>query len=69
MVGLLSRYPNFVPRLIGLKPEYLNPSDSNVFAQVNDDITDTSYDPNYIVTEIHQQQNLHDNLSLLTLTK
>ncbi len=55
-MGLLSRYSNFVPRLIGLKPEYLNPSDSNVFAQVNDDITDTSYDPNYIVTEIRQEQ-------------
>ena len=62
MVGLLSRYSNFVPRLINLKPKYLNPADSNALPQVSTDITDTSYDPNYIVTEIQQQQkNLTDD--------
>ena len=56
MVGLLSRYSNFVPRLISIKLERSQACNSKVFAQVNGDITDTSYDPNYIVTEIQQQQ-------------
>ena len=52
----MSRYSNFVPRLISLKPECLQASNCNAFAQVTSEITDTSYDPNYIVTEIRQQQ-------------
>lgn len=56
MVGLLSRYSNFVPRLISLKPEHLQAGNSNMFTQVSPELTDTSYDPNYIVSEIRQQQ-------------
>ena len=56
LVRLLSRYSNFVPRLISLKPEYLNSSLSNVSAPLATDLTDTSYDPNCIITEIKQQQ-------------
>ena len=55
-MGLLSRYSNFVSRLISLKPEYLNPSNINVFQQVDPEITDISYDPDCIVSEIRQQQ-------------
>lgn len=56
LVGLLSRYSNFVPRLISLKLERSQACNSKVFAQVSADFTDTSYDPNYIVTKIQQQQ-------------
>ena len=56
LVGLLSRYSNFVPRLIVLKPECLQTCNSNAFTQVATEITDTSYNPDCIVTEIRQQQ-------------
>ena len=56
MVGLLSRYSIYAPRLISLKLERSQASNSKVFAQVSTNFTDTSYDPNYIVTEIQQQK-------------
>ena len=56
LVGLLSRYSNFVPRLISLKPECLQACNCNAFVQVSDELTDTSYHPDCIVTEIRQQQ-------------
>ena len=55
-MGLLSRYSNFVPRLINLKPECLQAGNYSMFTQVSHELTDTSYDPNYIISEIRQQQ-------------
>ncbi|ACV21987.1 RNA polymerase sigma factor, sigma-70 family [Slackia heliotrinireducens] len=65
----MSRYSNFAPRLISLKPEYLNPSDSGAFPLVSTNITDTSYDPNYIVTEIQQQQKDLTDDEILQITR
>lgn len=56
MVGLLSHYSNFVPRLMILRPEFLNPTDFNPFSQVSTEFTDLSYDPDCIIVEIRQQQ-------------
>lgn len=50
----MSHYSNFAPRLIALKPECLQAYNSNAFTQVTSEITDTSYDPDYVVTEIRQ---------------
>ena len=52
----MSCYSNFVPRLIILRPEFLNPTDSNPFSQVSTEFTDLSYDPDCIIVEIRQQQ-------------
>ena len=49
-MGLLLRYSNFVPRLTTIKREHSQARNSKAFTQVSVDITDTSYDPNYIVT-------------------
>lgn len=66
----MSRYSNFVPRLISLKPEWLNSSLSNASAPLATDLTDTSYDPNCIITEIEQQQkDLMDDEILLIVKR